>query len=588
MRSNPVRFSTHRRPDHETPADTDIEADEIVSISMSNLLAIPTIKSAIDITDTATLTILNDEASIFASISDDSVSEGDAGSATASLTVSLSAPAPAGGATVSYATEASSAASNTDYAAVSNGLIVFAAGEQSKTINLSTYGDEVVEGDEVFNVVLSDPTGTGVGILDGTGQVTITNDDSAEISVGDASVGEGDGTVTIPVTMTNEVQGTVTLRLTTRDGTAAAGNDYTALSDTLVTFPAGNTSQSVTLSLIDDDVFEDAETVVATIGTLLNNGLDVTLDDTTGVVTITDAADIPTITAQGTDATEGTPGAASTGSLVFSVDLTKAVATTSTVDYTITAVGTTVSADLASGSLPISGVLTVPAGAKSASITIPVAADHIVEPDEALRFTISNPSDGTISTASATAEIIDDDTAAFIFVRGTANEDDGSVSGAIKLTGTGADGSAVVQGGVTVTLATADNNAIAATGDYTAVSDLDVAFTGLAGEQKTITFDIGVDDIVEYNEGFFVDITAISASQSDPDSIDTSARGTMVFADDDTTEITIADVTVDESSNRATVTLVSSAAVEEAYAIRVNVADGTAIRAGGDFLARLR
>ena len=105
-----------------------------------------------------------------------SVTEGDAGSRNASFVVSLSAPAPAGGVTVHYATADGSATAPSDYGQTS-GALSFAPGETSKTVAVAVHGDTSFEGDETFSLVLSAPA--GAGIADDQGSATILDDDPA-------------------------------------------------------------------------------------------------------------------------------------------------------------------------------------------------------------------------------------------------------------------------------------------------------------------------------------------------------------------------------------------------------------------------
>ena len=56
----------------------------------------------------------------------------------------------------------------------------------------------------------------------------------------------------------------VTIDYATSNGTATAGSDYTAASGTL-TFSAGDTSKTFTVSITDDALDEDNETATITI-----------------------------------------------------------------------------------------------------------------------------------------------------------------------------------------------------------------------------------------------------------------------------------------------------------------------------------
>src|SRR5262249_51829509 len=74
------------------------------------------------------------------------------------------------------------------------------------------------------------------------------------------TVGERDESITIAVNRTGGSAGFVLAELVSIDGTAVAGSDYVARS-TPLTFGAGETSQSVTFSILDDNVPERDETV---------------------------------------------------------------------------------------------------------------------------------------------------------------------------------------------------------------------------------------------------------------------------------------------------------------------------------------
>ena len=112
------------------------------------------------------------------SIEDATVTEGNAGTATAAFIVRLNAPAPAGGVSFTLATQDGSATTaDGDYVA---GTVVGAsipAGEQIYTFAVDVVGDTSVEPNETFLVDLSGVSGAALGRAQATG--TITNDDFA-------------------------------------------------------------------------------------------------------------------------------------------------------------------------------------------------------------------------------------------------------------------------------------------------------------------------------------------------------------------------------------------------------------------------
>ncbi len=220
------------------------------------------------------------------SIADVSVQEGNAGTRLMTFTVILSAAA-AGPVTVAYSTADGTATSGSDYVAAS-GNLTFAAGETSKTLQVTVNGDTAAEGNEAFTVRLANAA--GATIADGSATGTLTNDDAAAtlpaLSVGDVSLREGDsGTAELMfiVTLDKAATGPVTVSYATANGTATAGADYAPLTGTL-TFAAGETSKMVHVAVNGDTAVEANETMSFT----LSNATGATIADATAVGQITD------------------------------------------------------------------------------------------------------------------------------------------------------------------------------------------------------------------------------------------------------------------------------------------------------------
>ena len=80
------------------------------------------------------------------------------------------------------------------------------------------------------------------------------------VSVADASANEGaDAAVEFVVSLSRAASGTVTVDYATENGTARAGEDYTAVSGTL-TFAAGEREKTVSVPILDDALDEGTET----------------------------------------------------------------------------------------------------------------------------------------------------------------------------------------------------------------------------------------------------------------------------------------------------------------------------------------
>ena len=165
-------------------------------------------------------------------------------------------------ATVDYAT-ANGTADDDDYTATS-GTLTLAAGATSGTITVPIADDDVNEGDETFTVTLSNASGATLGT--GTATGTIRNryiTPTASISGGGGKEGD-DGAIAFAVTLDRTAAAAVTVDYTTSDGSATAGQDYTATSGTL-TFDAGTTAGTISVPIADDSQNESDETFTVTL-----------------------------------------------------------------------------------------------------------------------------------------------------------------------------------------------------------------------------------------------------------------------------------------------------------------------------------
>ena len=102
---------------------------------------------------------------------------------------------------------------------------------------------------------------------------TVTVAGSGQLSVADAEATEEDDTaLEFVVTLNPAASDTVTVDYATSDGTATAGEDYTATSGTL-TFAAGDTTKTVSVPIIDDTVDDGGETFTLTLSNASGAGL---------------------------------------------------------------------------------------------------------------------------------------------------------------------------------------------------------------------------------------------------------------------------------------------------------------------------
>ena len=189
----------------------------------------------------------------------------DAGSAT--LTVELD-PASTGTVTVDYATRDSSAKAGEDYTATS-GTLTFAATETSKTFTVPITDDDVYENNESFQVDLSNPTGATVPVHP-TATVTIDSEDAAPtVRFGASSYTaiEGVAGAVVTVLLDTAAAHAVTIPVTTTPQDGASSTDYSDVPGS-VTFAAGETEQSFTVTATEDSFDETGESVQLGFGTL--------------------------------------------------------------------------------------------------------------------------------------------------------------------------------------------------------------------------------------------------------------------------------------------------------------------------------
>ncbi len=189
--------------------------------------------------------------------------EGNAGTSTFAFTVSLSAPAGAGGVTFNIATADGTAAAGSDYVAQSLTAQTIAAGASSYTFNVTVNGDTLPETNETFTVSVSNVVGATV--IAGTGTGTIMNDDAApNLTINDVSQNEGNsGTSSFVFTVSLSAPAPapgVTFDIATANGTATAGSDYAAQTLTAQTIATGASTYTFTVLVNGDTVGEPNET----------------------------------------------------------------------------------------------------------------------------------------------------------------------------------------------------------------------------------------------------------------------------------------------------------------------------------------
>lgn len=110
-------------------------------------------------------------------IADAQVAEGNSGNTPLNFTVTLSAPAPAGGVALTATTADGTAEAGSDYVALLDAPFSIDEGETTGTVVVQVIGDTVVESDETFTVTIATST-AGIDLGTATATGTIVNDDA--------------------------------------------------------------------------------------------------------------------------------------------------------------------------------------------------------------------------------------------------------------------------------------------------------------------------------------------------------------------------------------------------------------------------
>jgi hypothetical protein len=478
----------------EIYGDTVSEGDETFELILTGVSGATYASSAI------TGTILDDEAVL--SIGDASIAEGNAGTKLLTFTMTLSAPVEN---VVSFraSTANGTAAAGSDYVARSNVALSIPAGQVARTFNITLNGDTTIEKTETLFVNLDTVVGAQAGDLQGLGYVI--NDDGPLLTINDVSVGEGNsGTrvMTFTVSLSQVAPGPVSYTfLTATGGTATAGVDYVATTQSGQVIPQGQLSKTHSVVINADATLEPNESLLANV----RNPVGASVWDGQGVGYILDDDGPVTASLRINDATisEGNSG---TKLLTFTASLDAASA--KAVTFNASTQGNTATAGVDFASLPSTG-FTIPAGQLTRTFTVTILGDTAVENDEAFFVWLSSVTGATLADGQGIGAITNDDEAAAATLRvNDASISEGN-SGTKLLTFTATLG-AVSANAVTFNASTQGNTATAGV-DFAALPL--TAYSIPAGQlSKTFTVTINGDTAVEGDETFFVWLSSVTGA----------------------------------------------------------------------------
>jgi flagellar basal body rod protein FlgG len=341
-----------------------------------------------------------------------------------SITISVIRSAGTNGTvSVNFATSDGTATAGLDYVA-NSGTLTFTSGVTVASFTITVLNDSNLESNETVNLTLSSPTGGAALGTPSTAVLTIRDDDAPSIQFAADSfeVQENAGEALITLVRSGDLNTAVTVEFTTADGSATAGDDYATTTQT-VEFAEGETTNSVTVAISNDDWAETDETVNLKLshptgGAVLGNR-------DTATLTIRD--DEPPQLQFSTNQYSQIEGA---GSATITVIRLGSAAGTGTIHYS-TDNNTAISGE---DYLRTSGTLTFLPGQSSKSFSVTILDDTMAESNETVRLTLSDPTgDFDLGApAEAALTIVNDDRQIMLFL----DEDGDEVTA--TLTGHGA------------------------------------------------------------------------------------------------------------------------------------------------------
>ena len=195
--------------------------------------------------------------------------------------------------------------------------------------------------------------------------------EASSLSVADAEAAEEeDGTLEFVVTLAPAASDTVTVDYATSDGTATAGEDYTATSGTL-TFQAGDTTKTISVPITDDAEDDGGETFTLTLG----NASGAALGDAEATGTILDDDNAPPLTASFSDMPASHTGEEFTFGLTFSEEVEVGYVTLRDTAFVVTGGEVSQAQRQQQGSNQAWNITVDPDGQGAVTITLPETTD---------------------------------------------------------------------------------------------------------------------------------------------------------------------------------------------------------------------
>ena len=287
------------------------------------------------------------------------------------------------------------ASSSSDYFAIGTSVTI-PAGELGTTVIVTPRDDSTFESNETVVVTLTIPGTYRIAPDTSSSTVTIVDNEIGVSIVSTGSAAEDGSTAgTLTITRTGSTISNLAVNFSV-GGTATTNYDYIAFAGPVI-IPADSNSVTLAVQPIDDPMAEGSETVVLTL--TAGPGYTVTTPNTATVLVVDDE---PAVSILADDASAAEPGS-NTGSFLFSrtgntnlpltIHFNLSGTASNGIDYAL-----------------IGNSVIIPAGTKTASVTVSPIDDVNLEGSETVQMTVlSNVAYAVIAPSSALVTISDNE-----------------------------------------------------------------------------------------------------------------------------------------------------------------------------------
>ncbi|MFD1628844.1 Calx-beta domain-containing protein [Pseudopedobacter beijingensis] len=476
--------------------DHKIESDEYFHVTISDLSN--NYSGNLSITQGASIGyILNDDSGILDIVSENTTEGGAAAYFAFTLRDNKVADTDI---IISYTLTGKANGNGIDYDKPQTGTITLLKGQSTVHLYLNTYDDGLVEGTEDVVLTVNSLSHPGITLSGNMSTLYIFDINRVQITVADAQVIEGNAGTSLlrfKAVLNGRTDRDFTLPFTIQDIETTLGTDYTVTTISPISFSPNLATQEVNIDIAvkgDYDI-EGDETLQLILGApskTFNGALTVQSVPAIGTIIDDDSGQITVTASNGKEENEEP--------VVFTFSFPVGVTATTATEINFTLAGSTASAGT-DYKAPTVYKVTIPANTNSATLTIRVNDDDIIEGTETIVLTpspiIGNPG-VTINTHAITAQIEDNDKGT-ITLTGPPSIIEGdngvnTINYTIKL-------DKEIQTPIQLSYRTADITAFAGE-DYDGVLDTYTFLPGLSEQEITVPVNIRGDKKIEADEVF--------------------------------------------------------------------------------------